>query len=100
MGILKGQHAQLVPDIYQAWHAEELNEYYLSIELAQPTIDDEFTNWQYEETARTILQWKDKYQFSLSYIFGHEETVQGQRNGKSDPGPMFDWEKLRALLAV
>ncbi len=99
IGMLPGQHAQVVPDDYEAWHAQEDNKHYLSIEFAQPNIGDAFTDWQYEEGAKVCALWAKKYGFKPErfYFQGHEETAQGKRNGKSDPGPMFDWERFISL---
>lgn len=101
IGVLPGQDAQLVPDHLQAWHGEELNMFYLSIELAQPKPTDPFTPWQYEMAAAVIRGWARQYRFPLdrAAILGHSETAQGQRWSKSDPGKMFDWDKLIGLLA-
>ena len=40
------------------------------------------------------------YGFSLNAtsFVGHEETVQGMRAGKSDPGKKFDWGRLWVRL--
>ena len=31
-------------------------------------------------------------------LIGHEDSEQGERDGKSDPGPKFDWNHCLALV--
>ena len=95
IGILEGQHAQLVSDDLIAFHAEEMNSHWLAIELAQPTIDNKFTDWQYDTATSVVKQWSAKYNFPPNRlcILGHEETAQGIRNHKSDPGYKWDWNR-------
>ena len=40
------------------------------------------------------LEWQD----GRRGFVGHEETEQGLRDGKSDPGPPFDWAKFINML--
>jgi hypothetical protein len=34
----------------------------------------------------------------LPGIVGHEDTEQGKRGGKSDPGPKWDWDKFIKMV--
>ena len=75
-----------------AWHAAEHNPYSLGVELVQPTKDHAYSDWQYAELNRLINWWKG--QWAIEQVLGHEQTPQGMRVGKSDPGEMFSWERV------
>lgn len=96
IGYERGQYAQVVPDELQAWHAEELNERYLGVELSQPRPGDPYSEWQYKALGYLLREWASAHGFALNRqnVLGHEETEQGRRNGKSDPGPGFDWSRI------
>jgi hypothetical protein len=95
-----------VPDDDIAWHAGENNRTHLGIEIAQSRITDAFTDFQYRASAAVVRQWCDKYGIPMEHVasqnapglIGHEEAEQGRRNGKSDPGPKFDWDRFMALV--
>lgn len=97
---VNGEHYKFVDDGIQAWHAGEHNPYYLGIELEQGKITDSFTDKQYEVAARIVREWSKKYGFEVNRntVLGHEETSQGKGQGKSDPGPMFDWNKFMSMV--
>lgn len=90
-----------VDDTNQAWHARELNAYAWSIELVQPTIDHEFSFAQYASLKRALRHYRDAYGVPLEHltspgltgVTGHDTTAPGRRDGKTDPGPKFDWSK-------
>ena len=92
IGTFEGQHARVVPDQFSAWHAGEHNPYSLGVELVQPTKDHPYSDWQYAELARLIAYWKGLY--PIEQVLGHDQTPQGIRVGKSDPGSQFDWERI------
>ncbi len=96
---VNGENYKFVDEDIQAWHAGENNLYYLGIELEQGNINDPFTDKQYVVTAQIVREWSKKYGFQVNRqnVLGHEETEQGRRVGKTDPGPMFDWDKFMAL---
>ena len=79
-----------------AWHAgeslfndrERCNDFSIGIEL-EGTIDQEFTNKQYETLKPVILKLKEKY--GITDIVGHSDIAPDR---KLDPGPYFDWDKL------
>lgn len=98
IGWHEGQHARVVPDDLSAWTAGQHNRYSLQVELVQPTRDHEYSTWQYEELARLIAWWREQH--SIELVTGHEDTEHGRQNGKSDPGPMFDWDRLMEPLPL
>jgi len=82
-----------------AWHAAEDNTYFLGMEFCQPMPDDAYSEWQLEEGAKTIAEWSRKFDFpiSLSTLPRHQDTFQGKRNGKSDPGDKFPYFRFFQL---
>lgn len=100
IGVGPEQNVQLVADDLVAWHAAEDNQSYLGIELCQPFPDDEYSDYQYETAAATVREWARQFGFALDrqHILGHEETAQGKRAGKSDPGLHWSWTRFMALL--
>ena len=91
-----GKIIQFVPFDKCAWHAgeslfndrERCNDFSIGIEL-EGTIDQEFTNKQYETLKPVILKLKEKY--GITDIVGHSDIAPDR---KLDPGPYFDWDKL------
>jgi hypothetical protein len=77
------------------WHAEEHNAEMLGVELAQSEREEPFTEEQYQTLGWYLRRMSERYGFKLdrTAIVGHQETTQGQRRGKSDPGKQFDWDK-------
>ncbi len=96
IGVLPGQHAQLVADELQAWHAEEDNREWLSIEFCQPRPDDPFSGYQIETGIAVVVAWFRRYGLEASgeTVRRHEDTEQGQRWGKTDPGPLFPYQEF------
>lgn len=91
-----GRVGRFVADEDTAWHAGEHNPYTLGVELEQPTIDTPFTEIQLRRAAIAVCEWRGKWG-PLSCV-GHENTPQGIRIGKTDPGPLFDWTHFTELL--
>jgi N-acetyl-anhydromuramyl-L-alanine amidase AmpD len=94
IGYHKGQHCQVVADDLIAWHAGNDNPSYLGIEFTQPMPGDSFSQWQYDVGVAVVRAWAEKYGFPLDrwHIRRHQDTLQGQESGKSDPGECFDYE--------
>jgi len=107
-----GRTIQMVQDDKKAWHAGYSywqNQYLLNvnsigIELVG-TKTSNFTDQQYESLFYLCAYLIKKYDISLSRIVGHED-ISGEKAkpflekknypypGKTDPGPLFSWEKL------
>ncbi len=102
IGYYEGQHAQLVDDDLEAWAARDHNTTHLQVELCQPLPSSPFSDYQYKTLAALCAHWARKYGFPLDrdHIRGHDEIPPGIREGKSDPGSLFDWDKLLALVST
>jgi AmpD protein len=98
-----GELVQYVPLHSRAWHAgvsnycgrERCNDFSIGIEL-EGSDEVAYEPAQYRMLAATILMLCSAYPtLSVQRIAGHEDIAPGR---KTDPGPTFDWQRLRALL--
>lgn len=95
-----GDIVQFVPCGKRAWHAgasryagrERCNDFSLGIEL-EGTEDVAYTNPQYE--ALTVLVGALLGRYPITDVVAHSDIAPGR---KTDPGPSFEWERLRAAL--
>lgn len=97
-----GAMVQFVSCERRAWHAgvsswrerERCNDFSVGIELEGcDTLP--FEAAQYERLATLIVAVEQRY--PISHIVGHADIAPGR---KTDPGPHFDWPRLRADLAL
>jgi N-acetyl-anhydromuramoyl-L-alanine amidase len=99
-----GQCSQYVPFPARAWHAgrssydgrEACNDFSIGIELegsdALP-----YESVQYEALGSLIRALCAAYPgLSTQRVVGHSDIAPGR---KTDPGPAFDWPRLRSLLS-
>ncbi len=98
-----GQIVQYVPFGERAWHAgqstyrgrDACNDFSIGVEL-EGTDDTPYTDAQYRALAALIATLLAAYpSLSARAIAGHSDIAPGR---KTDPGPSFDWIRLRALL--
>ena len=98
-----GSLTQYVPLHQQAWHAGEsewagrpqCNLYSIGIEL-EGTDHISFTEQQYQQLVPVIKAIMIHYnRITLDRIVGHSDVAPGR---KTDPGPHFDWGRLRTAL--
>ena len=98
-----GQIVQYVPFSERAWHAGQsayrgrnaCNDFSVGVEL-EGTDDTPYTDAQYESLAALSAALIAAYpSLSAQAIAGHNEVSPGR---KTDPGPSFDWARLRKLL--
>jgi AmpD protein len=98
-----GEVVQYVPFHKRAWHAgvssfrgqEKCNDFSIGIELEGADLIA-YEPEQYRELSRVIHDLCDAYpSLSLDRIAGHSDIAPGR---KTDPGPAFDWLRMRALL--
>ncbi|MDH4556555.1 1,6-anhydro-N-acetylmuramyl-L-alanine amidase AmpD [Pseudomonas sp. BN417] len=99
-----GAITQFVSCNERAWHAgvslfdgrENCNDFSLGIEL-EGTDDQAFTEPQYAALIALVEQLRLAYPaITPARICGHSDIAPGR---KTDPGPAFDWARLRAALA-
>jgi AmpD protein len=99
-----GSIIQFVPFHKRAWHAGQsnyggrnrCNDFSIGIEL-EGSDDHPFEEPQYQQLTALIKALLQAYpSLSTEHITGHSDIAPGR---KTDPGPYFDWQKLRILLA-
>lgn len=100
-----GEMMQYVPFHLRAWHAgassycgrTACNDFSIGIEL-EGTDETPYEGAQYASLARLIALLLDAYPaLSAERIAGHSDIAPGR---KTDPGPAFDWPRLRTLLEI
>lgn len=98
-----GEIVQYVPFTQRAWHAGKseycgraaCNDFSIGIEL-EGADDVPYESAQYDSLAALIKALLAAYpSLSRERIAGHSEVAPGR---KTDPGPAFEWTKLRASL--
>lgn len=98
-----GAVTQFVSCNERAWHAgqsrfaerENCNDFSLGIEL-EGTDDLPFTAAQYAALIALTQQLQAAYPaITLARICGHSDIAPGR---KTDPGPAFDWQRMRLAL--
>lgn len=99
-----GELVQFVPCDRRAWHAgvsqwrgrDNCNDFSLGIEL-EGADDIPYEDGQYRALAGLITALIAAYPgLSTDTITGHEQIAPGR---KTDPGPAFDWRRLRRDMA-
>lgn len=96
-----GELLQFVSTLERAWHAgrsswrgrDNCNDYSVGIEL-EGLEGERFEAAQYTRLAELLRALADAH-VTLADVAGHEHVAPGR---KLDPGPGFDWARLRALL--
>ncbi len=97
-----GSLMQYVPCAMRAWHAgvsawkgrERCNDFSIGIEL-EGADDVPYAEPQYETLAALLRALFERY--GTLDIAGHSDIAPGR---KTDPGPWFDWARLRAALGL
>ena len=98
---------RMVSDEDYAWHAKEHSDWAYSIEMTQSLPTDPFLDGHYELLARASRHYVSlgvppvylpHYSNGMEGFTGHEDSEQGVRDGKSDPGSMFDWDRFIAMI--
>ncbi len=99
-----GELLQFVPTHLRAWHAgvsdfrgrPRVNDFSLGVEL-EGCDDAPFEAAQYDALSGLARLLMDCYPaIAPDHIVGHSDIAPGR---KTDPGPRFDWRRLRAGLA-
>lgn len=96
-----GELIQLVPCARRAWHAgpsswrgrERCNDFSVGVEL-EGADDQAYASQQYTNLANLLAALRRRY--PIVDVVGHADIAPGR---KTDPGPGFDWGRLRESLA-
>ncbi len=97
-----GEVLNLVPDLYEAWHAGKsswkkyslLNKFSIGIEINNPGHRHgykKFTSNQISSLIRLLKYLRKKYNIKSQNILGHSDIAPDR---KKDPGEKFPWQKL------
>ena len=100
-----GKILNLVPDLYEAWHAgisnwkniQSLNRYSIGIEIQNPgheNIYEKFSGKQINSVKKLLRFLTVKYRVNRKNILGHSDIAP---NRKKDPGEKFPWKELAKL---
>jgi len=92
-----GHLMQFVPCALRAWHAgvsswqgrERCNDYSIGIEL-EGTDEAPFTESQYVRLNQLLSELRRAY--PIAAVAGHSDIAPGR---KTDPGPCFDWSRVK-----
>ncbi len=99
-----GELVQYVPLGMRAWHAgeschegrEACNDYSIGVEL-EGDDDTPFNPEQYDRLAELCVALRRCYPAIRESIVGHCDIAPER---KTDPGPHFDWRRLKAAVAA
>ena len=97
-----GDLLNLVPDLYEAWHAGKsnwknfrlLNKNSIGIEITNPGHENGYRNFSNKQilSLKKLLKYlMKKYKIGYKFILGHSDI---SPNRKKDPGEKFPWEFL------
>jgi AmpD protein len=97
-----GELIQFVPCGLRAWHAgvsrwkgrDRCNDFSIGVELEGSDFVP-FRDVQYRQLAELTRELRTRY--PIEDIAGHSDIAPGR---KTDPGPFFDWDRYRALIAA
>lgn len=97
-----GELVQYVPVQQRAWHTGQssyqerqgCNDFSIGIEL-EGSDDIPYEDTQYQVLNELISALTEVYPALASNIVGHSDIAPGR---KTDPGPAFDWERLKSLI--
>ena len=100
-----GSILELVPDLYEAWHAgksswkkySSLNKYSIGIEIQNSGHDNSYENFSSKQiiSLKSLLKYLVKtYKIDKKNILGHSDIAP---NRKKDPGEKFPWKDLSKI---
>lgn len=97
-----GKIINLVPDLYEAWHAgksnwkniQSLNRYSIGVEIqnsGHENLYEKYSNKQMNSFKKLIRVLKKRYRINYKNILGHSDIAPYR---KKDPGEKFPWKEL------
>ena len=100
-----GKIINLVPDLYEAWHAgksnwkniQSLNRYSIGVEIqnsGHENVYEKFSNKQMNSVKKLLRFLSKRYRVNCKNILGHSDIAPTR---KKDPGEKFPWKELAKL---
>jgi N-acetylmuramoyl-L-alanine amidase len=100
-----GKILNLVPDLYEAWHAgisnwkniQSLNRYSIGVEIqnsGHENFYEKFSIKQINSVKKLLRFLKARYRVNRRNVLGHSDIAP---NRKKDPGEKFPWKELAKL---
>ena len=100
-----GKILNLVPDLYEAWHAgksnwkniQSLNHYSIGVEIqnsGHENLFEKFSNKQMNSVKKLLRFLTKRYSINCKNILGHSDIA---TNRKKDPGEKFPWKELAKI---
>ena len=97
-----GSVLNLVPPIYEAWHAgksswkglKSINRYSIGIEIQNSGHDNKYENFSKKQiiSVKKLLRYLiNKYKINFKNVLGHSDIAPDR---KKDPGEKFPWKEL------
>ena len=97
-----GKIINLVPDLYEAWHAgksnwkniQSLNRYSIGVEIqnsGHENLYEKYSNKQMNSVKKLLRFLTKRYKVNFKNILGHSDIAP---NRKKDPGEKFPWKEL------
>ena len=97
-----GKIINLVPDLYEAWHAgksnwkniQSLNRYSIGVEIqnsGHENLYEKFSNKQMNSVKKLLRFLTKRYRVNCKNILGHSDIAP---NRKKDPGEKFPWKEI------
>ena len=97
-----GKIINLVPDLYEAWHAgksnwkniQSLNRYSIGVEIqnsGHENLYEKYSNKQMNSVKKLLRFLTKRYRVNCKNILGHSDIAP---NRKKDPGEKFPWKEL------
>ena len=97
-----GKIINLVPDLYEAWHAgksnwkniQSLNRYSIGVEIqnsGHENLYEKYSNKQMNSVKKLLRFLTKRYRVNYKNILGHSDIAP---NRKKDPGEKFPWKEL------
>lgn len=98
---------QMVPEHLRAWHSgvsryagrDDVNDFSIGVDLVfEPELHDRYEEVQYQVLLDLIDGIRTRHTIDPALVTGHEDVALPPGR-KVDPGPCFDWARIRGHLS-